>query len=123
MEEKQTYFSSLKQEVKEYIGERVLLLKLKAIKEGTGIAGMLVVTVIISFLLFFFFLFLGITLGFLLGDWLNSMVAAYAIVIVLYVAIIALIVLNRKAISARFMRTALNVAFPKDDEHHDRNTN
>ena len=123
MEEKQTYFSELKQEVKDYIGERMILLKLKAVKGVSGIAGILVVTVIISFLLFFFFLFFGIAAAFLIGDWLNSMVAAYAIVFVLYAAIITLIILNRKGITNRFMRTSLSVAFPKDDKYDTSTTN
>jgi hypothetical protein len=101
MENQENYFSDLKQDVQSYINDRILLVKLKAIRSAAAAGGMLGVVSTILFLSFFFLLFSGLTLGFWLAPIINSAVGAFAIVLVFYVLIIVLlIVLKKKAISA-----------------------
>lgn len=110
------YFSELKQETSAYIKDRLLLLKLRAAKEISALAGILIVAVCLLFLGFFCLLFLGITVAMVLGNILHSMIAAYAIVIVLYIAMLWLIVANRKRLTERFLSSAIKIAFPKASE-------
>lgn len=100
MENRDTYFSDLKEDVKSYINDRILLVKLQAVKSAAAAGGMATVAVVILFLSFFFLLFTGLTIGYWLSELLNSPVAAFAIVLGFYIVIIVLLItLKKKMIS------------------------
>jgi hypothetical protein len=98
MENRDTYFSDLKQDVQSYINDRILLVKLQAVKSAAAAGGMATVAVVILFLSFFFLLFSGLTLGFWLAYLLNSPVGAFAIVLGFYILIVVLLIVLRKKI-------------------------
>ena len=113
MEENPNYFSQLKNEAKVLIQEKLLLFKLKAVKHIAMLSAGIMVAVVSVVLAFFFLLFLGITIGFFLGKWLGSMVAAFAIVTVLYLIGMFALFAARRFIGRMILMTLINWIFRK----------
>ena len=93
-----TLLSALKANIKEWIEIRLRLLKLELFEKISVLGSFLIYCVIVINLLFFIFLFAFVSLGLLLGKWLNSIAGGFAAISLLYLAILALLLLFRKSI-------------------------
>lgn len=103
MERQESYFSELKQTLREYVSDKLLLLKLQAFKELIRIGAAIAVLALCVFLSFYVLIFLGLTLGYLLIPIVNSIIAAFAFVLLFYILLIFLIVMLRKKILNRWV--------------------
>jgi amino acid transporter len=92
------HLSALKADVKEWIETRIKLLQLHVFEKTAILGSFLIFGVIVINFLFFAFLFAFLALGVLLGKWINNLAGGFAIVSFLYLLILALMLIFRKAI-------------------------
>ncbi|MDB5229709.1 MAG: hypothetical protein JWN76_514 [Chitinophagaceae bacterium] len=86
--QQETYFTSLKTELKGYLGDRLELVKLQGVKGATRAASAIAILAVLVFLSFFILLFSGFALGYYLAVLIGSTVAGFAIVIVFYLLLV-----------------------------------
>ena len=83
--QKENYFTSLKTELKGYLGDRLELVKLKTVKGATRAVSAIVILAALVILSFMILLFSGFALGFYLSQLTGSHIAGFALVIAFYV--------------------------------------
>ena len=98
MEIKEDFFTQTKESLQGYVEDRLLLLKLQAtdkISKGAALTATLLIATILGIV---FLVLLGITLGFLFSELVDSQAGGFAIITGIYLALIAfvLFVLKKK---------------------------
>ncbi len=94
MNDSEKVFQNLKQDVSAYMELKLELLKLNTYERTGKVIGLLSYGLILLFLAFFAVLFIFLALGFFLGEILDVPGSGFAIVALLYVAIIWIITKN-----------------------------
>lgn len=94
----ETIWNSLKEDATELINTRVQLLKLEVYEKTSKVASTLIFGVIAVNLIFFSLLFAFIALGYLFGEWLNSLAAGFGLVVAIYLILSLILFLLRKKI-------------------------
>jgi len=90
--------SALKADIKDWVEIRLKLLQLNVFEKTAIVGSFLIFGIIIINLLLFAFLFAFIALGFLIGKWINSVAGGFAIICFLYLLILAVMLIFRKAV-------------------------
>ena len=90
--------SALKADIKDWVEIRLKLLQLNVFEKTAIVGSFLIFGIIIINLLLFAFLFAFIALGFLIGKWINSVAGGFAIICFLYLLILAVLLIFRKAV-------------------------
>ena len=90
--------SALKADIRDWVEIRLKLLQLNVFEKTAIVGSFLIFGIIIINLLLFAFLFAFIALGFLLGKWINSVAGGFAIICFIYLVILAIMLIFRKAI-------------------------
>lgn len=103
----EVFFRELKRDVFAYANSKVELLKLGLYERIGKVISALSYSLVLLVLTFFLTLFLFIALAFLLGDWLHSPAAGFAIVAVLYLLIIGGVFLYREKFQALVLNTVI----------------
>ncbi len=102
--------------LKQYISDRITLIKLQSIEKVSAIAASIVSGVILAVLGLFFLVFLSITLGFLLASWLDSNTAGFGIVAGIYLLLIILVVaFGKKLFGNLVTKKIIQNTFKKKD--------
>lgn len=87
METQSTSMESLFERLKNYLENRIELLKLKAIDKSSSFVSVLITYVIVSVFFVLFFLFLNIGLALLIGDWLGNAYYGFFIIAFFYIVV------------------------------------
>lgn len=94
----ETIWSSLKEDVTELINTRIQLLKLEIYEKTSKVASTLIFGIIAVNLVFFTLLFAFIALGYLFGEWLNSLAGGFGMVVGIYLILFGILFLLRRKI-------------------------
>jgi len=102
--------------IKQYISDRITLIKLQSIEKVSTIAASIASGITLAVLGLFFLIFFSITLGFLFSYWLNSEIAGFGIVAGIYLLLIIIIVVFGKKIFGNLItKKIIQNSFKKKD--------
>jgi hypothetical protein len=110
------FFSDTIDLIKQYISDRITLIKLQSIEKISTLAASIASGITLALLGLFFLIFLSITLGFLFASWLDSNTAGFGIVAGIYLLLIILIVVFGKKIFGNLItKKIIQNSFKKKD--------
>lgn len=112
-------FRELKEDFSAYAELKFELLKLSTFEGAGKIAGILSYGVVLLCLAFLATLFLFLALGILLGEWLNSLSAGFAIVGAIYLIMIGILIMNRKWFESKVLNIIIDALTSNDDKNED----
>lgn len=118
MNDSEKVFQNLKQDVSAYMELKLELLKLNTYERTGKVIGLLSYGLILLFLAFFAVLFIFLALGFFLGEILDVPGSGFAIVALLYVAIIWIITKNEAKIRTKILNLAIAALAANDDKQN-----
>jgi uncharacterized membrane protein YqjE len=107
-----TLLSALKTDIIELINTKIELLKLETFEKTSRTGSFLIYGLIIVNLLFFTLFFAFIALSFLFGDWIENIAGGFAIVTLIYLAILVILFVCRKSILASIQNLFLKEIDP-----------
>ena len=111
-------FRELKDDISTYAELKLELLKLNTYEQGGKVLAVLSYGLLLFALITTAVLFALLTLGFLLSEWLRSMVAGFGIVAVLYLIQIIVLILNKNRVRRKIINiiiSALNTSEQKKE--------
>src|SRR3954452_5882632 len=115
-EPESNFFTDTINMFKQYISDRIALIKLQSIEKISTLAASIATGVTLALLGLFFLIFLSITLGFLFASWLDSNTAGFGIVAGIYLLLIIIIVVAGKKIFGNLItKKIIQNAFKKKD--------
>ena len=115
MKEQADYFQDTKKRLKQYIDQRILLLRLQATEKVSRIAAAMVTVVVIVVVALFLLIFASITAGYWLADLTGSLTAGFCIVALFYLVIFLFVILFLRKILQNFIINKLIDLFHKKD--------
>lgn len=118
MNDSEKVFQNLKQDVSAYMELKLELLKLNTYERTGKVIGLLSYGLILLFLAFFAVLFIFLALGFFLGEILDVPGSGFAIVALLYVAIIWIITKNEAKIRTKILNLVIAALAVNDDKQN-----
>lgn len=118
MNNSEKVFQNLKQDVSAYMELKLELLKLNTYERTGKVIGLLSYGLILLFLAFFAVLFIFLALGFFLGEILDVPGSGFAIVALLYVAIIWIITKNEAKIRTKILNLVIAALAANDDKQN-----
>lgn len=111
-------FNELKDDVSTFVELKFELLKLNTYERIGKLVSILSYGLVLAALGFFALLFLFLGLGFLLGEWLNSVSAGMAIVGGVYILFIGILIMSKSWFSTRIMNLIID-ALDGDDNNNE----
>ena len=115
-EQESNFFTDTINQLKQYINDRLTLVKLQSIEKISTLAASIAAGVTLALLGLFFLIFLSITLGFLFASWLESNTAGFGIVAGIYLLLIIIIVVFGKKIFGNLItKKIIQNSFKKKD--------
>lgn len=115
-EPESNFFTDTINLLKQYISDRITLVKLQSIEKVSTFAAGIASGVTLAVLGLFFLVFLSITLGFLFASWLDSNTAGFGIVAGIYLLLIIIIVVFGKKIFGNLItKKIIQNSFKKKD--------
>lgn len=118
MNDSEKVFQNLKHDVSAYMELKLELLKLNTYERTGKVIGLLSYGLILLFLAFFAVLFIFLALGFFLGEILDVPGSGFAIVALLYVAIIWIIAKNEAKIRTKILNLVIAALAANDDKQN-----
>lgn len=118
MNDSEKVFQNLKQDVSAYMELKLELLKLNTYERTGKVIGLLSYGLILLFLAFFAVLFIFLALGFFLGEILDVPGSGFAIVALLYIAIIWIITKNEAKIRTKILNLVIAALAANDDKQN-----
>ena len=117
MEKEEPFFTESKNQVKQYIQDRILLVKLQAVEKTSQLAGKLFSVLIIGMLVFFILLFLSIMAGYLFAQLTGSLYIGFGIVALVYIILLIVILKLRKSlIEKKVINEIIETIFDKTSD-------
>lgn len=112
--------SEMKVEFKEYVENRIDLVKLHVVEKLSKITAGFAVKMGVLYLLFFALTFLSLAMAFFLGSLLDSNTLGFLAVAMLYL-MVALIfyAMRRKLVEKPIIKNYINLFFPNFDDHEE----
>jgi hypothetical protein len=92
----QGYFEKTETMLRQYIGDRMLLFKLKATEQSARLTSVIIVGVVLLFLGFFMLFFISIMAGYYFAELTGSLFYGFGIVTAFYLVLLAIVLLLRK---------------------------
>ena len=120
MEKAADYFVESKHKIKEYIQDRLLLLKLETVEKTSKLVAMMFVGLFIAILSLFIVLFLSLMAGYYFAALTNSLYIGFGIVCGFYILLLAFIIIGGKKLLQNFITNIMiETIFDQtaDDEH------
>jgi preprotein translocase subunit Sss1 len=103
MSERPSFFEEFKIIVVSYLESKVLLFKISAYEKIAKVTAVLFSSILVAFIGFFMFLFFSISLGFYLGELLQSNAIGFLIVGGIYFIIFLIVILFRKKLFEKYI--------------------
>ena len=112
------YFERTEKLVRQYIDDRVLLLKLTATEKVARLASAMVIFMVISLFGFLLLLFVSILAGYLLSLWTKSYPIGFGIVTLFYLIVLILVLtLRKKYLDPLITNTVVRIFFDKTTDN------
>lgn len=92
MEDNEPDLQQIQEDVGHYVSLRFQLMRLSLYGKSARLSARLTIIMVGLLLFFFFLLFLAVTLALILGYWLHSLIAGFAILSIVYLILFLLIV-------------------------------
>ena len=116
----QGYFEKTETMLRQYIGDRMLLFKLRATEQSARLTAIIIVGVVLLFLGFFMLLFISIMAGYYFAELTGSLFYGFGIVTAFYLVLLVIVLLLRKKhLQPYITNMVIRNAFDKstDDEN------
>ncbi len=118
MTNKQSFFSETRQKVRDYVKQKMLLMKLQAIEKTSRFIGAVISGIIALLVLIFTILFLSVAAAHGLANLTGSIVWGYLIVGLIYLLLLIIITtVARKAIKRSITNFSINTFLDKNAEN------
>lgn len=122
MEQQEQFFTESKTKIREYLNNRLLLLRLQTVEKIAKLASAMFSGLLLAVLGFFILLFLSIMAGYLFADLTHSLFMGFGIVTLFYIVLLVVLLKMRKRILEQFIvNTVIRIIFDqtesKEDEH------
>jgi hypothetical protein len=115
-EPESNFFTDTINLLKQYVNDRITLIKLQSIEKVSTLAASIASGVTLALLGLFFLIFFSITLGFLFSSWLDSNTAGFGIVAGIYLLLIIIIVVfGKKMFGNLITKKIIQNSFKKKD--------
>jgi len=111
--------SALKAEIEAWVETKMKFLQLHVFEKTAIVGSFLIFGIIIINILLFAFLFAFFALGFLLGKWVNSIAGGFAIISCLYLLMLMLMLIFRKAIFIGIQNLLLEELNPQQEDEYE----
>jgi hypothetical protein len=106
------FAATLKSDITEWAKTRCELLRLEMLEKASAIGSLLLYGLILLNVVFFALLFAFLALGFLLAEWLQSLVGGFALITLLYLLMLGLLVVRRQSLLAGLKNLFLRILEP-----------
>lgn len=124
MEKDADYFVESKEKIKEYIQDRLLLIKLDMVEKTSKLVSVMFIGLLITILSFFIILFLSFMAGYYFASLTNSLYLGFGIVCGFYVLLlIFIIVAGKKMLHTYITNTVIETIFDQTADNDDDNDN
>lgn len=110
------FFSNAKEELKQYLQDRLLLVKMQATDKGSRLISTLVVGMLGALLFFFILLFLSLVAGFVLSALFNNFYVGFGIIAGFYLLLGTVFVFMRKRITQFLIDMIIRIVFDRNEE-------
>ena len=115
MKEEANYFKDTTRKLKQYIQQRILLLRLQATEKVSRIAATLITFIVIIVIALFLLIFGSITAGYWLADLTGSFTTGFGIVALFYLVVFLFVLFFLRKILQNFFINKLIHLFHKKD--------
>ena len=121
MEEIQpSFFKETRQQLEQYLKDRVLLLKLQMVEKISQLTALLFTGLTLALLAFFILLFLSIIAGYFFSTVTGSLYIGFGIVSAVYIVLFITIIKLRKKVIEKFIVDAvIKIFMEKSDEDNE----
>lgn len=120
MDEQNSFFTEYKSVFKNYLHNRLTLIKLQTVDTVSRLMGALVVGVLLAVIGFVALLFISIMLGYYFASLTGSNFAGFSIIAAFYVILFLVLIIFRKSLVEKFiMNAVIKILFDKNKDHHD----
>lgn len=110
------FFKESKEELRQYLQNRIWLLKLQAGEKTAQVTALVVTLLVIGLFAFFVLLFLSIMAGYYFSERLQSQYLGFGMVAGFYTLLLLLLLLARKKIMARLADIVIVRLFEKNED-------
>ncbi|RFM26568.1 phage holin family protein [Deminuibacter soli] len=122
-QQEEQFFAESRKKVRQYLSNRLLLIKLQTVEKIAKLASAMFAGLIIAVLGFFILLFLSIMAGYLFAALTHSLFLGFGIVTLFYIILLIVLVAMRKRILEKFIvNTVIKIIFdqtePKENGHN-----
>jgi hypothetical protein len=116
------YFDKTEALLRRYLGDRVLLFKLKATAQFARLASILFIGMTLLLLGFFMLLFLSIMAGYYFGELTGSLFYGFGIITLFYlILLLAILSTRKKYLQPYLTNMVVRLAFDKSEEQENGN--
>ncbi|MBG9376343.1 phage holin family protein [Panacibacter sp. DH6] len=120
MEKEADFFADSKQKVKEYIQNRMLLLRLEMVEKTSKLVSVMFIGLLIAILSLFILLFLSFMAGYYFAALTNSLYLGFGIVCGFYILLLVFIILGGKKLLQKFItNTVIETIFDQTADNDD----
>lgn len=112
------FFSNAKEELRQYLKDRLLLVKMQATEKGSRLISTLVIVMLGALLFFFILLFLSLVAGFVLSSLFNNFYIGFGIIAGFYVSLGIVFVLMRKRMTQFLIDMIIRIVFDRNEEEN-----
>ena len=115
-EQEPSFFKESRQQLEQYVQDRVLLLRLQMVEKVSQLIALLFTGLTLALLAFFILLFISIMVGYFFANITGSLYIGFGIVSLFYISIFALIVtLRKKVIEKHIIDAVIKIFMDKSD--------
>ena len=115
--EESSFFSESREQIEQYIRDRILLIKLQAAEKVARLSGLLFTGIVLALLSFFVLLFISIMCGYFFASVTGSLYLGFGIVAAFYLLLLVLIVRYRKVLIQNWVAdTIVKIFFELEKE-------
>ena len=122
MEKEPDYFIESKEKIKQYIQDRLLLLKLDMVEKTSKLVSVMFIGLLLTILSFFIILFLSFMAGYYFASLTNSLYLGFSIVCGFYLLLLVfIIVAGKRMLHTYITNTVIETIFDQtaDNEEED----
>ncbi|MDI9365839.1 MAG: phage holin family protein [Flavobacterium sp.] len=119
-EQETSFFKESRQQLEQYVQDRVLLLKLQMVEKVSQLIALLFMGLTLALLAFFILLFVSIMAGYYFADVTGSLYIGFGIVALFYIILFVLIVsLRKKVIEKHIIDAVIKIFMDKSASDDD----
>lgn len=122
-EQETSFFKESRQQLEQYVQDRVLLLKLQMVEKVSQLIALIFTGLTLALLAFFVLLFLSIMAGYYFASITGSLYIGFGIVSLFYISIFVLIISFKKRVIEKYIIDAVIKIFMDKTDSDDDNDN